>query len=520
MEQFQNIIKKHFYISLIFFALGLFFGLSYSINLLGYAIDSNVFAPQNIRAIHISLMLYGFIPLMLSYLPFLLIVKDIGFDAKAVRYLELYTIFWYVFLVAMVISLLLGVRRELAFYDFHYALNGILAFAGLFYIIALTRYVRLYKVKPFWIKVCLTLVAIAPFALLILMNPVIGQVEATVSGPHGDNTLGMSFALIPIYYLIIKFLSNDEFKARWHIFWIIPGGFYVLSVAHRVFIGPLTYEQEWFFQWLTLCYIPLLYRWYKDANINLSSKRLLLISILGFLFVDIEGNILFIESIRWVFHRNDLIVGHAHIAMGVGVLFMTLSLYGEFIKELKDKLFINLYLVGIIGILIVLSLSGFVQAGFLNLSIYELWVFRTIFGFIAFCSLIVFFKYKFELKPLKVYNLLGVLNDGLGGLFLILLADYLYPFLGFRFSGVYEYIVFGFVSTTGIIHFLALKYESYEEILTKLTVIVRFFISSIFLSLFLANSLGVEALIIFSFDFIFATAYMVLFYKKEEKYYV
>ena len=32
------------------------------------------------RAIHISLMLYGFIPLMLSYLPFLLINKELGFD--------------------------------------------------------------------------------------------------------------------------------------------------------------------------------------------------------------------------------------------------------------------------------------------------------------------------------------------------------------------------------------------------------------------------------------------------------
>ena len=94
MEQFQNIVKKHFYISIIFFAIGLFFGLSYSINLLGFSVDSQVFSPQNIRSLHISLMLYGFIPLMLSYLPFLLIVKDIGYDEKAIRHLELYTIFW------------------------------------------------------------------------------------------------------------------------------------------------------------------------------------------------------------------------------------------------------------------------------------------------------------------------------------------------------------------------------------------------------------------------------------------
>lgn len=518
MEKFQEVIKKHFYFSLIFFALGLIFGLLYSMNLLGFYINSNTLDPQNIRSLHISLMLYGFIPLMLSYLPFLLIVKDIGYDHKAVRYLELYTIFWYVFLIVMTISLLFGIRRGLAFYDFHYSLNGILAFAGLFYILALYRYIRLYTVKPLWIKVSLAIVVIAPFALLILMNPVIGQVEATVSGPHGDNTLGMSFALIPIYYLIIKYLSRNDFKARWHIFWIIPGGFYALSVMHRVFIGELSYNQEWFFQWLTLLYIPLLYRWYKDAEIDGSSKRLLLISIVAFLFVDVEGNILFIESIRWVFHRNDLIVAHAHIAMGVGVMFMALSMYGKFIKELANKIFVNLYIIGMLGILISLSISGFVQAGFIELPLDKLWMVRTLSGLVVFSSLLAFIKLRADFTHLQKYNLFGVLNDGFGGALLLLSADYLYPISGFRFEGVYEYIVFGFVSTTGIIHYLAFKYKEHEEILTRLSVIVRFLVSSIFLSLFLSGKLGVEALMIFAFDFIFASLYLILFYKKEANY--
>jgi cytochrome c oxidase cbb3-type subunit 1 len=45
------------------------------------------------RSIHISLMLYGFIPLMLSYLPFLLINKEVGVDKEGLRLLNLYTIF-------------------------------------------------------------------------------------------------------------------------------------------------------------------------------------------------------------------------------------------------------------------------------------------------------------------------------------------------------------------------------------------------------------------------------------------
>jgi len=517
MEKFQIFIKKQFYFSLMFFALGLFFGLLYSLNLLGFDFHSDILNPINTRSIHISLMLYGFIPLMLSYLPFLIISKDNIYDTKALHYLELYTIFWYIFLIFMIISLLLGVNRGLAFYDFHYSLNFILAFAGLFYAISLYRYIKLYDTIPLWIKVCLYVVIASPFVLIILMNPTIGQVEATISGPHGDNTLGMSLALIPIYYLIIKYLNNGKFKARWNIFWIIPFFFYILSVLHRVFIGELSYNQEWFFQWLSLLYIPLLYRWYIDANILNSSKKLLLISLIGFLFVDVEGNILFIESIRWLFHRNDLIVAHAHIAMGVGVLFMALSLYGEVIKELQKKIFSQLYILAMMIILISLSISGFVQAGIITLDIQILWSIRTIGGIIGIGSLIVFIRFHTNYTKLELYNILGIFSDGVGGILLFIFASSLYPIVGFNFSGVYEYVVFGFVSMTGFIHYMAYRHKEHSQVLTQLTAIIRVFISSIFLTLFLNNSLGLEALGIFLFDFIYVVIYLLVFYKPFDK---
>ena len=131
---FELFINKHFKISIAFFAIGLFFGIIYSLNLLGLVIDSQTLNPVNMRAIHISLMLYGFVPLMLSYLPFLLINKEVGSSKEGLRYLNLYTLIWYIFLVFMVVSLLLGKNRGLAFYDFAYELNFLLAFAGLFYI--------------------------------------------------------------------------------------------------------------------------------------------------------------------------------------------------------------------------------------------------------------------------------------------------------------------------------------------------------------------------------------------------
>ncbi|RXJ97942.1 hypothetical protein CRU98_11610 [Arcobacter sp. CECT 8986] len=516
MDNFNLFIEKQFKISAVFLFLGLFFGILYSINLLGYFVDSTTLNPVNIRAIHISLMLYGFVPLMLSYLPFLLINKEVGNSKEGLFYLNLYTIFWYIFLIFMVNTLLFGNTRGLAFYDFAYELNFILAFAGLFYIIALYKFIKLYKVKPTWVKVSLYIVISAPFALLILMNPTIGQVESTVSGPHGDNTLGMSFALIPIYYLIIKFLSKNDFKSRWNIFWIIPLVFYILSVLHRSFIGHLTYNQEWFFQYLTLFYIPLLYRWYKDADIEKYSKLALLISIAAFLFVDIEGNILFIPELRWVFHRNDLVIAHAHVAMGIGVFFMVISMFVSYIKQLQKLHFYILYLAGLVGIFTVLTLSGFAQASMLDASTYTLWEFRTFFGVVTFLSIIAFIQIRTKYSLLEKYNIFGVLSDGLGGIFLILLSSYLYPLFGFSFQGKYEYVVFAFVSITGVIHFLAFKYKEYENILTKLTVFIRVFVSSIFFSLYLAKSLHIVALLISLFDISMVVFYLVYIYKKEQ----
>jgi len=511
LNNFENFISNHFKISIAFFALGLIFGIIYSLNLLGVFIDSETLNPSNMRSIHISLMLYGFVPLMLSYLPFLLINKEVGSNEEGIRYLNLYTIIWYIFLVFMLVSLLLGKNRGLAFYDFAYELNFLLAFAGVFYIIALYKFIRLYKVLPLWIKVCLRVVIIAPITLLILMNPIIGQVESTVSGPHGDNTLGMSLALIPIYYLIIKLLNKNEFTARWNILWIIPTMFYFGTVLYRIFFEALTYNQEWFAQYLTLLYIPLLYRWYKDSNIKIHAKRALLISILAFLFVDIEGNILFIPEIRWLFHRNDLIVAHAHVAMGIGVFFMVVSMFINHIKQLHKEIYLKLYLVGILGIFTALSISGFTQAGFITIATDKMWILRSIFGFVAFSFIFAFIKIKTNYSKLGFYNLAGVYSDGLGGVFLILLASFTYPLLGFSFSGVYEYIVFTFVCMTGVIHYMALKNPSF----TILTVIIRVFASSMFFALYASGKLGIEALLICLFDLTFVFIYLIFFHKKE-----
>ncbi|MCG3716706.1 hypothetical protein L5F64_14040, partial [Aliarcobacter butzleri] len=245
------------------------------------------------------------------------------------------------------------------------------------------------------------------------------------------------------------------------------------------------------------------------------AKKALLVSILAFLFVDVEGNILFIPEIRWVFHRNDLIVAHAHVAMGIGVFFMVISMFINHIKELHKNIFLKIYLIGILGIFTALTISGFTQAGFNLFETHTLWIFRSLFGVVAFSFIFAFIKINTSYSKLRLYNLIGILSDGIGGVILILLASFLYPILGFSFSGVYEYVVFTFVSTTGIIHYLALKNESYEQLLTNLSVIIRVFASSMFFALYSSGKLGIEALAICLFDLSFVFIYLIFIQKKE-----
>ena len=113
MEKFSSFIQKAFVIGSLFFVLGLAFGFEYSLNLLGYFLPSSTLSAVNARSVHVSLMLYGFVPLMLSFLPFVLMEKENIHSEKGLEKLKIYFTLWCIFLVFMTISLLLGVHRGL-----------------------------------------------------------------------------------------------------------------------------------------------------------------------------------------------------------------------------------------------------------------------------------------------------------------------------------------------------------------------------------------------------------------------
>jgi len=507
----NQIITFHFKFSFIFLVMALFFGFYYSLNLLGYG--SGFFNPTYALSLHISLMLYGFPSLMLSMLPFALFEKDGLEDAKGVHYLKLYFIVWYIFLVFMIVSLMLGNQRGLVFYDYPYALNFLLAFSGLFYLLSILRYIKHYSIKPLWVKVSLASVIVSPFLLILLMNPKYGQVEQMMMGPHGDNTLGMSFSLLVLYYLVIKLHAKADFKARFHWLWIVPLVLYVASVLYRIIIGKLTYNQEWFFQWLTFLYLPVLYYWFKDAQLKVKENIFLFISILAFVFVDVEGNILFIPHLRAIFHRDDLVVGHAHIAVGLSMLFLSFAVVKRYFTIANIQIILWASFLTLMAI--VLSISGLGQAGFIPILTEKMWVLRSFFGFLFFIAILKFYSQYIQIKrvsKLDLYHLVGFVSDGLGAFILLLFGSSIYAILGASYHIGYQSVVYGFMFAVGLMHLLGFMIKKWQVPMAWATVLSRIMAAALFFALYTNGTLDFIALGVSLYDLFYALVFILVLY--------
>jgi len=509
MEKFHKLINDIIPIWAWIFLVSVFSGALYAAQLIGFNIlNDTLLNPMTSRSLHITLMLYGPVMLALSLLPFALFFKDgLNLD-DAVIPMRNYFFLWHLFLFMAVVSIVLGAQRGLPFYDFAYELNFLLAGSGIFYIIAIFKIIKQYEVTPLWVRISKATLFSAPIALLILMNPDIGQVEKTLIGPHGDNTLGMSFTLIPLFYLLIKLHSKEKFIPAWHIFWILPLAVYFLSVAIRIFRGDLSYDEEWVAQWMTFAYAPLLIKWCKDAKLSLKSTPYLVISIWAFLFVMVQGNILFFPDIREAFHKNDLVIAHAHVAMALGILFMALSAVSYFYKLPQKFIYFWLLVVGLI--FAPLTFAGFVEAGYFELDITPYWTVRFIAGALAVIGL---FYYIFKamkvpkLKLINIYNLSGFISDGLGAVVLFLFAPILFGFLGLEFIDSY-YLVFGFMGFVGILHLIGVYKESHN--MAYLTSIARLITGTVFLSLFYIAKIDLLGLLVGFYDISYALLYLTI----------
>jgi hypothetical protein len=508
MDTLSKFLNDHLPLLLLWLLVGLFAGLVYAVELLGVDGSMTLLSPERARSLHLSLMLYGFVPLVLSLLPFALFDQEGVLTPKALRHLNRYMVVWNTFLLFMTLSLVFGNLRGLPFYDFPYQLNGILALSGVFYALALVESLKQYHQRPLWVTVSLWVVVIAPIALMVLMNPHYGQVEQTLYGPHGDNTLGMSFALIPLYYLLLKLSRTQTFIPRYPLLWMIPLGGYGVSLIIRNFVHPLSYNEEWFFQYLTFFYLPLLWVWVKDAGVSIKTNPYLILSIGAFMLVDIEGNILFIPTLRAMMHRNDLVVGHAHIAMGIAVAFMALSIAHHLLPKLFRRGYALIWSGLLMAIALVLSGAGVIESGIMEGSIEPLFIARIVFGLgvVALSTKLLWDRvFPHPTTPLEWYHVIGFLGDFGGGMLLILVGKGLFGYLGFAFSGTYEYLVFTFVMGTGIIHWFG--WQESSDRLAHITAIIRIMVSGMFSALYMAGILDTLAWVIAVYDGVYAMIY-------------
>ncbi len=495
-------------LQLLWLILGLFAGLVYALEMVGLEASQTLLSPERARSLHISQMLYGFFPLLLSLLPFALFEKEGVLSERALAHLGRYFVVWNLFLLFMSMAILFGNIRGLPFYDFPYELNFLLAFSGLFYLLALLDALRRYEKRPVWVNVSLFAVIAAPIALVVLMNPQYGQVEKSLIGPHGDNTLGMSFTLIPIYYLLIKLVARKEFRPRWHWLWIVPLAGYIVSLAIRNFVHPLSYNEEWFFQYLTLLYLPLLWVWLRDAGVTFAANPYLILSIAAFVFVDVQGNILFIPELRELIHRNDLVVGHAHIAMGLGVAFMALSIAHHLLPELFRRVHAIVWTALMAAMAGVLSVAGLIEAGLVDGTVEPMLIARSAAGAALLAMVIALAYERLALRlntPLRLYHAIGFVGDAGGGIVLLIGGGVLFELLGFRFTGTFEYVVFAFMIGTGLAHWAGLHGEA--ERFADFTAQVRAVCASVFAALYMAGTLDTLALLVAVYDGAFALLY-------------
>lgn len=512
----RKFINDELPLAFLWLILGLFAGLVYALEMVGLDGSMTLLSPERARSLHISQMLYGFFPLMLSLLPFALFQKEGVLSETAIEHLRRYFVVWNLFLLFMSMALLFGNIRGLPFYDFPYQLNFLLAFSGLFYLLALVDALRRYEKRPLWVNVSLVAVIAAPIALVVLMNPDYGQVEQTLVGPHGDNTLGMSFTLIPIYYLLIKLVATQEFKPRWHWLWIVPLAGYALSLIIRNFFHSLSYSEEWFFQYLTLLYLPLLWVWLRDAGVSFKTNPYLILSIGAFIFVDLQGNFLFIPEIRALIHRNNLVVGHAHIAMGLGVAFMALAILHHLLPNLFRRVYAVIWTVLMALMALVLTIAGIIEAGGFPAAVEPFLSLRALIGalLVGMVLWITYERIRFRLdSPLKFYHLSGLLSDAGGGVILIFGGAALFPLLGFSFSGTYEYIVFAFMIGIGLMHWYGIHSDPHR--FAELSASVRAICASAFTALYMAGAMDGIAILVAFYDGLFALFYWLVLRGRE-----
>ena len=212
---------------------------------------------------------------------------------------------------------------------------------------------------------------------------------------------------------------------------------------------------------------------------------------------------------RHIFHRNDLVVGHSHIAVGISMLFLSFAVVKNYFS-ISNKMIITWALM-ITLMAGVLTLSGLHQANFISISTHSMWIARSFFGAMLLLLVVGFYLLQFLNKhysTLEYYHMVGFLSDGLGGLLLLFFAQPLYHLLGFHFSLGYQTVIFGFMLSIGVMHLMGFINKTWQTPMALATALTRVVVSSLFFALYMSSHLDVVALGVSSYDLLYALIYL------------
>jgi hypothetical protein len=168
---------------------------------------------------------------------------------------------------------------------------------------------------------------------------------------------------------------------------------------------------------------------------------------------------------------------------------------------------------------VVLSISGFEQAGFFSMHTQLWWSLRALSGLLFLFGLLFMMQlfslskikvYFNQLRAIDIYNLIGFLSDGLGGLLLLLFGSTLYSMIGQIFTGGYQLIVFGFVMGVGVVHLMGYFLSSHAYALAQATLVLRVITAAGFFALYKAGILGWIAFAISGIDLLFVLVYLLI----------
>jgi cytochrome c oxidase cbb3-type subunit I len=356
-------------------------------------VTSGWLAFGRIRAVHVNLVLFGFVGPGLFAAAFFMVPRLLRTPLYSER-LGVFTVAaWNLTLMAIVVTLSMGHTQGREYAEMIWPVDVLIvvAFLLMFFNMAMTverRQEPLLYVSVWYVLAALILTA-ATYAMgNVVWNPATGALagipDAIILWFYGHNVFGLF--LTPLAAAVAYYVIPRAVRAPLYSHTLSLVGFWGLIVVYT-HIGTHHLLQVPVPQWLKVIavvdsvamIIPvmafLINIWYTaqgklgEIHSDIAAKFIFTGTIMYF-FVSIQGSMMSLPNVQRVTHFNNWVVGHAHIGVlgfsgmiAIGGLYHILPvisgkpLYSRFLADLQYWLI----LIGVAGFAVVLTIVGLIQ---------------------------------------------------------------------------------------------------------------------------------------------------------------